>query len=114
LGADGPTAAIDLPASVPETGNFPLDAPCGRFRFNQPPCGYQEMAIATIKAFSEKAKTDPELKEKLLACQKIKELRALAAEQGFEIDEVELYPPNEPQFTADQLSEKLQKALLRA
>jgi predicted ribosomally synthesized peptide with nif11-like leader len=72
------------------------------------------MAIATIKAFSEKAKTDPELGEKLRACQKIKELRALSAEYGFEIDEVELYPPNEPQFTEDQLSEKLVKALLRA
>jgi hypothetical protein len=25
-----------------------------------------------------------------------------------------MYPPNEPQFTADQLSERLAKALLRA
>lgn len=72
------------------------------------------MAIKTIKAFSDKAKSDPELKAKLLECQKIKELIALAKEQGFEIDEVELYPPNEPQFTADQLSERLVKALLRA
>jgi predicted ribosomally synthesized peptide with nif11-like leader len=71
------------------------------------------MAIAQIKAFSEKAKTDPELKEKLLACQKVRELIALGKEAGFEIDEVELYPPNEPQFTGDQLSEKLGKALLR-
>ena len=52
--------------------------------------------------------------EKLKACQTIKELRALSAEYGFEIDEVELYPPNEPQFTEDQLSEKMAKALLRA
>lgn len=72
------------------------------------------MSIAVIKGFSEKAKTDPEVKEKLLACQKIKEMKALAKEYGFEIDEELLYPPNEPQFTADQLSEKLVKALLRA
>lgn len=72
------------------------------------------MSIAVIKAFSEKAKTDPEVKEKLLACLKIKELLALAKEQGFDIDEELLYPPNEPQFTADQLSERLGKALLRA
>ncbi len=72
------------------------------------------MSIAVIKAFSEKAKTDPEVKEKLLACLKIKELLALAKEQGFDIDEELLYPPNEPQFTAEQLSERLGKALLRA
>ena len=35
------------------------------------------MSIAQIKAFSEKAKTDPELKEKLLAVQKIRELITL-------------------------------------
>ena len=71
------------------------------------------MSIAVIKAFSEKAKTDAEVKEKLLSCLKIKELLALAKEEGFNIDEEELYPPNEPQFTADQLSERLAKALLR-
>lgn len=53
------------------------------------------MAIADIKAFSEKAKADPELKGKLLACMKIKEILGLAKEYGFELDEVELYPPNE-------------------
>jgi predicted ribosomally synthesized peptide with nif11-like leader len=72
------------------------------------------MSIAVIKAFSEKAKTDPELKEKLLACLKIKEILLLAKEYGFEIDEELLYPPNEPQFTHDQLSERMAKALLRA
>lgn len=72
------------------------------------------MSIATIKSFSEKAKTDQELQEKLLSCMKVRELIALGKEYGFEIDEVELYPPNEPQFTAEQLSEKLGKALLRA
>jgi predicted ribosomally synthesized peptide with nif11-like leader len=72
------------------------------------------MSIKVIKDFSEKAKAEPELKEKLKACLKIKELLALAKEFGFEIDEVSLYPPNEPQFTEDQLSEKLVKALLRA
>lgn len=50
------------------------------------------MAIAQIKAFSEQAKTDPELREKLLAVQKIRELIALGKEYNFELDEVELYP----------------------
>ena len=72
------------------------------------------MSIKVIKDFSEKAKAEPEMKEKLKACLKIKELLALAREFGFEIDEVLLYPPNEPQFTEDQLSDKLVKALLRA
>ncbi|MDD5268345.1 MAG: Nif11-like leader peptide family natural product precursor [Methylobacter sp.] len=71
------------------------------------------MSIAQIKAFSEQAKTDPELKEKLLAVQKIRELIALGKEYNFELDEVELYPPNEPQFVEEQLSEKMAKALLR-
>ena len=71
------------------------------------------MSIKVIKDFSEKAKIDPELKEKLKACLKIKEMLLLGKEFGYEIDEVELYPPNEPQFTEDQLSEKLAKALLR-
>jgi len=71
------------------------------------------MSIQIIKAFSEQAKADPDLKEKLKACLKLKELLTLAREAGFEIDEVELYPPNEPQFTEEQLSEKMAKALLR-
>ncbi len=71
------------------------------------------MAIAQISAFSEKAKSEPELGEKLKACQKVKELLLLGSEYGFTLDEVDMYPPNEPQFTADQLSEKLVKALLR-
>ncbi|MCF7965526.1 Nif11-like leader peptide family natural product precursor [Methylobacter sp. Wu8] len=71
------------------------------------------MSIAQIKAFSEQAKSDPELKEKLLAVQKIRELIALGKEYNFELDEVELYPPNEPQFVEEQLSEKMAKALLR-
>lgn len=72
------------------------------------------MSIAPIKAFSEKARGDAPLKEQLKACQKIKELRALAQEHGFAIEENSLYPPNAPQFTEDQLSERLCKALLRA
>ncbi|MGR8931959.1 MAG: Nif11-like leader peptide family natural product precursor [Gammaproteobacteria bacterium] len=72
------------------------------------------MSIKVIKEFSEKAKTDEPLKEKLKACLKIKELIALGKEYGFDIDEVLLYPPNEPQFVEEQLSEKLVKALLRA
>ncbi len=72
------------------------------------------MAIKDIKAFSDKARTEPTLKEKLLACQKVRELLTLAGESGFHFIEDEMYPPNEPQFTADQLSERLAKALLRA
>jgi predicted ribosomally synthesized peptide with nif11-like leader len=71
------------------------------------------MSTKIIKDFSDKAKTEPELKEKLKACLKIKELIMLAKEYGYEIDEVGLYPPNEPQFTEEQLSEKMAKALLR-
>ena len=70
------------------------------------------MAVKDIKAFSEKTKTNPDLSAQACACQKIRELLKLAKETGFELDEVELYPPNEPQFTADQLSQKLVDALL--
>lgn len=71
------------------------------------------MAIKEIKAFSDQARVDPELAEKLKSCQKLREMLTLSKEYGFTIDEVELYPPNEPQFTEDQLSERLVKALLR-
>lgn len=71
------------------------------------------MSVAPIKAFSDKARATPELAAQLKACLKIKELRALAAAEGFTIEENSLYPPNEPQFTEDQLSERLVKALLR-
>ncbi|HEX5391730.1 MAG TPA: Nif11-like leader peptide family natural product precursor [Rhodocyclaceae bacterium] len=72
------------------------------------------MSVANIKAFAAKARTDAALKESLKACLKIKELRALAQEHGFDFIEDELYPPNEAQFTEEQLSERLAKALLRA
>jgi predicted ribosomally synthesized peptide with nif11-like leader len=72
------------------------------------------MAIKDIQAFADKARTDATLKEKLSACQKVRELLTLAQESGFNFIEDEMYPPNEPQFTADQLSERLAKALLRA
>jgi predicted ribosomally synthesized peptide with nif11-like leader len=72
------------------------------------------MAIKDIKGFSDKARTDADLKAKLAACQKVRELLTLAKESGFNFIEDEMYPPNEPQFTADQLSEKMAKALLRA
>lgn len=72
------------------------------------------MSIKQIAAFSQQAKTDAELGAKLKACEKLKEMFALARENNFEFDEDSLYPPNEPQFTADQLSERLAKALLRA
>lgn len=71
------------------------------------------MSIVPIKAFSDKARNNAALAEQLRACQKIKELRALAQEHGFTIEENSLYPPNEPQFTEEQLSERLIKALLR-
>lgn len=72
------------------------------------------MAIKDIRGFSDKAGADAELKAKLVACQKVRELLALAQQYGFNFIEDEMYPPNEPQFTADQLSERLAKALLRA
>ena len=71
------------------------------------------MSVVPIKAFSDKARLAHALGEHLKDCQKIKELRALSAAQGFEIEENSRYPPNEPQFTEDQLSERLVKALLR-
>ncbi|ACO76421.1 hypothetical protein AvCA_01570 [Azotobacter vinelandii CA] len=72
------------------------------------------MSIKEIKTFAEKAKADPALAEKLKACEKIRDILALAKESGFSIIEDVLYPPNEPQFTEDQLSPKMAKALLRA
>lgn len=71
------------------------------------------MSIDQISAFSAKAKADAALGEQLKACEKLKEMLALAKEQGFSFDEDSLYPPNEPQFTEDQLSARLGKALLR-
>lgn len=72
------------------------------------------MSIEQIAAFSAKAKNDAALGGQLKACEKLKEMFALARENGFQFDEDSLYPPNEPQFTEDQLSERLAKALLRA
>ncbi|MFK4753338.1 MULTISPECIES: Nif11-like leader peptide family natural product precursor [Oceanospirillaceae] len=71
------------------------------------------MSVAVVKAFAEKARQDAELAAQLKACLKMKELFALARDNGFELVEDSLYPPNEPQFTEDQLSERLVKALLR-
>jgi predicted ribosomally synthesized peptide with nif11-like leader len=72
------------------------------------------MSIKQIAAFSAKAKVEAAVGEQLKACEKLKEMFALAKEHGFEFDEDSLYPPNEPQFTEDQLSPRLAKALLRA
>jgi predicted ribosomally synthesized peptide with nif11-like leader len=72
------------------------------------------MAIKNIKDFSDKARSDAALQEQLAACMKVREVLALAQANGFDFIEDELYPPNEPQFTADQLSERMAKALLRA
>ena len=71
------------------------------------------MSVEQIAAFSQQARTDVDLGEKLKACQKMKEMFSLAREYGFELHEDSLYPPNEPQFTEEQLSERLVKALLR-
>lgn len=72
------------------------------------------MSVEQVSAFSAKARADGALAEQLKACEKLKEMFALAKENGFELDEDSLYPPNEPQFTADQLSARLAKALLRS
>ncbi|MDX1811709.1 MAG: Nif11-like leader peptide family natural product precursor [Gammaproteobacteria bacterium] len=72
------------------------------------------MSLSNIKSFSEKAKSDQALADQLMACEKVRDMISLAKENGFDFDEDTLYPPNEPQFTADQLSAKLGKALLRA
>jgi predicted ribosomally synthesized peptide with nif11-like leader len=71
------------------------------------------MSIQVIRDFSAKAVADAVLGEKLKACEKLRELIKLAREEGFNVDEELFYPPNEPQFTAEQLSEKLANALLR-
>lgn len=72
------------------------------------------MSIKQIAAFSAKAKAEAAVGEQLKACEKLKEMFALAKDHGFDFDEDSLYPPNEPQFTEDQLSPRLAKALLRA
>lgn len=72
------------------------------------------MSIEAIAAFSAKARGDSALADQLKAVEKLKEMFALAGEHGFKFTEDDLYPPNEPQFTEDQLSERMAKALLRA
>ena len=65
------------------------------------------MSVENIRGFSDKAKSDTALAEQLKSCIKMKELFALAKDNGFDFIEDDLYPPNEPQFTEDQLSERL-------
>ncbi len=72
------------------------------------------MNVKEIKAFADKAREDAALAEKLKACEKVREVIALGKDSGFTIIEDLLYPPNEPQFTEEQLSPKMAKALLRA
>jgi len=71
------------------------------------------MSIQTIGAFSTKARTDAALAGKLKECEKLRDLLKLARDEGFDVQEELFYPPNEPQFSAEQLSEKLANALLR-
>jgi len=71
------------------------------------------MSVNNIKSFAKKTQVDSELGEKLKTCERVKELVALAKENGFDFAEEELYPPNEPGFTAEQLHPKLVKILLR-
>ena len=72
------------------------------------------MSITEIKAFSEQARANQTLAAQLKTCEKVREMIALGKAHGFTIHEDSLYPPNEPQFTEEQLSTKLVKALLRA
>ena len=71
------------------------------------------MSVENISGFSAKARSDNDLGVQLKECTKMKELFSLAKDYGFDFIEDDLYPPNEPQFTPDQLSERLAKALLR-
>lgn len=71
------------------------------------------MATNQIKAFAQAALTNSDLQDKLKVCERAKELVALSKEYGFQFEEEELYPPNEPQFVPEQLHPKLVKALLR-
>lgn len=71
------------------------------------------MSVTQIQSFAQAAKTNVELEEKLKACERAKELVALAKAYQFDFAEEELYPPNEPVFSAEQLHPKLVKALLR-
>lgn len=72
------------------------------------------MSSNQIKSFAKKVKEDSQLGEKLKSCERVKELVALAKENGFDFAEEELYPPNEPGFTEEQLHDKLVKLLLRS
>lgn len=71
------------------------------------------MSLKTIAAFSAASREDSALGAKLKECEKLRELIKLAKESGFDVNEELFYPPNEPQFTAEQLSVKLANALLR-
>ncbi|MFB2919234.1 Nif11-like leader peptide family natural product precursor [Aerosakkonema funiforme] len=71
------------------------------------------MSISKIKSFAKKTVEDSQLAEQLKGCERVKELVDLAKQNGFDFAEEELYPPNEPGFTAEQLHPKLVKVLLR-
>jgi predicted ribosomally synthesized peptide with nif11-like leader len=79
----------------------------------KPITGIKTMSVEQIHNFSEKARADAALAGQLKSCQKLKDMFALAKDNGFTFCEDDLYPPNEAQFTEDQLSERLVKALLR-
>ncbi|MBN1005734.1 Nif11-like leader peptide family natural product precursor [Amphritea pacifica] len=71
------------------------------------------MLTHQIAAFSSKARQTPELSRKLKNCHRLTDMLALAQDLGFFFEEDSLYPPNKPQFTEDQLSDRLVKVLLR-
>ena len=71
------------------------------------------MLTQQIAAFSNHAKATPELGRKLKNCERVRDMLCLARDLGFMFDEDSLFSPNQPQFTHDQLSNRLAKAILR-
>ncbi len=71
------------------------------------------MLTRQIAAFSNHAKTDPDLSHQLKRCTRLRDMLDLARNLGFMFDEDSLFSPNKPQFTEDQLSDRLAKVILR-
>lgn len=71
------------------------------------------MLTQQIAAFSNQAKSTPDLGNKLKRCHRLRDMLDLARNLGFMFDEDSLFSPNQPQFTEDQLSDRLAKVILR-